>query len=569
MRIQLIIYILLAFCIISESAYACRLSYQENKKITQFTLLSSPAEESERSYTEGDGRNINNQYVTINGCTNGSVVSISRGLEVAKYEFPVKDVLYQNSFYHPESCKIADYPLSGSADIDRTIQLDKKFDLVSKCLRYKISSDEDVIALLAGQLSTQYDRENKLSCEFIQIDKETIQVTPKNIGSCLLPMMSTYSLKVEFEVDPACNKLEYFANTKTELQEVRAGIRFDKQEVMDGNASKESFGNLQGILHFNPNLKDNVSIANIPLTNVSYRKQLEPRYLAVWPLEISMAKLTIQEVEYEYQGKMKKEAMIQSSFLVDNRCESYCKSGLCTSPCNYSQPAYAVATINRINDSGSKTKVARNWYTGGSASAQWVGTIAGSYYRLNRSLEVGKTYEIIYQFKDPKRSAFRYLEFLKSFGDYLVDASVFSFNGDLSDLAELAEFEGVSEMESLADLDDELDSQLDGSLSASEKRFWPPVYKERWLGDRGSKPANINSGKDRSNISIVMKFKVKAVIQNQYQLENVSQSLSSTVSLEDTCTKLQGSLSVDSRTSGKPIYTCEAKFLETNISCKY
>jgi hypothetical protein len=559
------IFFLLSLCL-GESAFACRLSYPDNNKYSQFTMLSSPLEGRTRSYSEGYARSLNNQYVTINNCPEGSVVAISRGLEVPTFEFPTRDAIYQNKLYHNQSCEIANYPLSGSAAIDRTIDLDKKFKVVDDCIRYKISGEEDVIANLQSQLTTQLDREGKIACEFRALSKTSMMILPKNIGTCMFPM-GKKPVEVTFDLDPACSKLEYFSQNQIKLQELRASIRFDKLDAMDGNSGKSSLGTIQGVMQFNANLPNNQTIANIPMTSVGRRKQLDPSYLAVWPLEIALAKLVLHNLEYEENGVKKTEALIQSSFLVDNRCESFCKDGLCTSPCSYSHPAYAAASFYKIGANKSRSKLAKSWYTGGSAMPDWVGTITGSYYRLNKNLEVGQTYEAEFNFTDPRRTALRYLDFMVGNSDYYLEPTEALFNGDINDLADLPEFSGVEELESIAELDEDLDKLIGDDLSVSAKRFWPPKYKHRWLGERSSESTTINSGVGRSNVTVKVRFKVKGIEGNQYVLEDVQQSLTSTLPLAETCQKLGSVQTVNSGSTGKPLYSCQANFIEVKERC--
>lgn len=250
---------------------------------------------------------------------------------------------------------------------ERRKRLIQKREFINKCLTFSITDFSQAgLNISEEQVGCQVTRISKYAASF----KGPFCFVKPNIDS---------SLSLTIDVDKACHSLETFKENKILLQDALGVLSIytagdETGYSPDLTAVKQT------------NLRVSVNAPEKLLATNAYRGEQIP----VWPTSWNMPDIYLAKPKAYLAASSYDE--LYFPFLVDNRCERKCLDGLCSSPCDFTQPVvgdFALFEKGR----GSKKELVTSWFDGGVAPAQWQGILNGTGVKLPKNLlEIGRDY---------------------------------------------------------------------------------------------------------------------------------------------------------------------------------
>lgn len=253
------------------------------------------------------------------------------------------------------------------------------------------------------------------------------------------------------------------------------------------------------------------------MLNNAYVGEKKPVWPTVWTMpEVYFAKPEIDLSSNEYD-------LIRFPLLVNNICERACADGLCSGPCDYSQPI--VAEYNLYEVRGEKEELLKTWYDGGITPAQWQGIIHGVGTRISKNLLTeNQLYKLQINLDDIELN---YLSFKGQIERMLrMNNTIGPMNRSGSAIRTIPTINNVGTINDLPTIRPINGIYFDGNGFTAIKEalrslelvyrnsFWPPFFDETCINGRCMGQKNL-----RNKANLYFRLKKE---ENEYSLLNVS-----------------------------------------------
>lgn len=440
------------------------------------------------SYLYGDGDNISEKHrlgIYVNDCQKAAGKFLMVGFGVNNFSVDASTVatVYSNELA-PNKCVIKNSTLKNFMDDAERARIHKnKAKFLELCVETTITQNSSMpLKYRAQQLGCQVQ---KVSAQRAII-RPTILTqedgTTEKTNFCFFKVYKDSEFVIAHEIKEECTNPNFLKENGLEPMEVNAATTFSIADKPTGKS--------QG-LEILPSRVTNFTVepssSQTELTD-DFGKDI-PQYPSSFRLpELEFGKLTITNTKHGSNFKF--------PLHVDNRCEKRCENGLCTSPCNYSQPIAGEVTLFEV--SKGKKEYLRSWYDGAVAPANWQGLLDMPTRELKGIFfEDGKRYELEVTFRDPKTDFTMFNKSITPLFQPLPGVPTVNFAtsvmSGIPTVAGIQNIEGVNtvlvipDYGSVKDLGNFLDhSGLQGVDKLSKFNFWPPYYEDN-CGPKGCK----------------------------------------------------------------------------------
>ncbi len=385
-----------------------------------------------------------------------------------------------------DECKIENSPFESQQTWDeRKSRLFDKRAFINECVVYQVTDTS------AAGISYP---ENQPGCTINKLSKNSVDFVGEY---CYFSPQADSEFSFHAEVNPSCYNLDYLKEKNIRPQDVLGTLSLYKSGDASGR-SPDLTTLRQANFRFSFNaLKSHMNVSDDYGSN-------QP----VWPSSWIGANVHLGEVKID--GSLPKYDHLSIPFAADTRCESKCVDGLCSSPCDYSQPIVGEFTL--YGEYNGKKEFLKTWYDGGVSPSQWQGMLHGVGIELPKEvIEEGKRYTIEAFFSEPE------LNFMMF--DGRVEKMISLANNQILELnrrggASVGEIPLITMIQSLQTipvLEIIAGIEFDGNLFVNLKRalssfqtyvnnsFWPPYY-----GDICHQDGNrcIKSGQGKINLQL-------------------------------------------------------------------
>lgn len=339
---------------------------------------------SSRFYYNGQKTFKDKPEVTVDNCQNTAKSEKYLMIAVALENFVLSNETGNYSYNdllsaRGDNCRIENNPFENQEPVERTDKLFERRELFNHCITMQVTDFSN------GGIT--YPKE-QVGCEITAVSKNSVNM--KGAFCYFKPgLESVYS--VHFEVDDKCYNKNYLATNNIALQDINAILA----TYIAGDASGRS-SDLVALSNTELRLSLN------PLDSILNVSESFGEDRPTWPSTWTVGNVELGNVELQ-DSYSDLTDYLNIPFIVDNRCERTCnRQGLCSSPCDYSQPV--VGRFNLFEYDGKKRKFEylRTWYDGSVAPAQYQGFLYGAGIEFEKSLlQVGKRYKIEVEFDEP------------------------------------------------------------------------------------------------------------------------------------------------------------------------
>jgi hypothetical protein len=208
---------------------------------------------------------------------------------------------------------------------------------------------------------------------------------------CFIKPHMDSSISITLEVDKSCRDLNLFREKNIKLQDV-VGLLSFYVAGDDSGFSADLTNKKQSKMRVSTNAPSELLRTN------DYNGDQKPTFPTTW----SASEVYLGQPELNTMAGMYDE--LRFPLFVNNRCETKCVDGLCTSPCDYSQPVTAEFILYEYNKRGRKELLA-SWFDGGVAPSQWQGELKGVGFKFDKNiLEIGRRYTLEVDLSDQELS---------------------------------------------------------------------------------------------------------------------------------------------------------------------
>ncbi|TNE99678.1 MAG: hypothetical protein EP326_07685 [Deltaproteobacteria bacterium] len=370
------------------------------------SFYSSYEKEEAHFFNSSTGQLIAPRFV-LSGCskTNRKFLQFSIGI-VEDYIDNGSNVTAIHENFTPASCQLSGSPFKKPQTVEEIqSNFKKKLKQLTKCFEITV---KDV-----GGTPLSFDEQTYCKMEGNNLSG----------GVCYFGIQPQSAFLFEIKHKNECLKREFFEQNKLDPTDFVAQISFNVTDSSDGSGA-----NMKTISSIP------IRISNNPDTKLVLSSEDLGRNLPLFPGKWNIPDVHFGKINISLNGNT---LDFQAPFAVDNRCESKCSKGVCSSPCHYSSPIAAELELYEIppkpvvssdddddffddfDDFGSdndnfkandkednelkKPRYITSWYSGGVAQGNWQGIIPGRKIILDDDeLEGERRYRVIAKFRDPK-----------------------------------------------------------------------------------------------------------------------------------------------------------------------
>ncbi len=502
----------------------------------------------------------------ISNCPKDSYLLINRGLDNKKETLPVESVLFEGApnkirYCQPELTSLRSSNNKGALD-----RIQNKWSHLNYCLYYEMNSNKAVIdRILQETENQQYGLDGKIYCRLNRKDENTIQIYPDHYGLCYFAVTNNEQYFWEPKWKKECKSKDFFRNNSIEFQELEASISFEQLSSRNLQSSDNSpIRVLSLITHINPSINQSESsIQKAPVTR-SPNQNINPRFLKIWPVDVGIKNLKLQRRKYNN----KVQSLVQSDWLVRNQCSSVCDDGLCTSPCNYSQPVIAKVSLYEESYDYQWVRLA-SWYDGNVAPAHWSGKIRNRGFAIDRELHEGRKYRFEVSFSKPTSSYRRAKAFYNQNRAFFIDTNVLDLAGGFSEVGSIPALDSIDAIDSFQSLEALDPENWDLSfIGINARRFWPPQYywvqsaflrRIPYQGQMFNPLSPLSSAEENTDILLQIDFEVKAN-SSSYEILNAKSRKYTSIAQPDEC---EGRGGIFTTNENQSQFLCEWNFNTT------
>ncbi len=421
-------------------------------------------------YDQRGAANENHQLgILINGCQKASGKFLMIGF--GPNEYSLDSSTYSTVFsadLDALQCQIINNPFNDQSQEERNTIFKARKNFLEQCVEVTVAHNS------AKPLTY---REDQLGCKVTMISPQRATFVG---GNCFFKIFDDSEFVVGHKIKQECLNKSNLAKLKIEPQELSAATTFAVADKPNGLASEMELLPAR-LTHFNLEpIKELFPLAD------DYGREI-PRYLDNYYLpKIEFGALKLRN--------MRDGGVIKMPLLVDNRCEKSCLQGLCSSPCNFSQPVVGEVTLSEVVRG--RKEFLKSWYDGAVAIPNWQGFLNMPGQFIDGALfEKGKRYVLEFTLRDPKADFTMYNKsttplFMPLPGIPTMDFAANLLNG----IPSIASTQPIHEIETHNIIPDYGVIRDFGKFSGafgvdaiqtlSKHSYWPPYYSKVCSGTR-------------------------------------------------------------------------------------
>ncbi|MEH0861864.1 hypothetical protein [Halobacteriovorax sp. DPLXC-1] len=333
----------------------------------------------------------NNPTIKATNChrlvTKKKYLMISLGLENFLLtdqfmSYSINDLITYNS---NDYCKIENSPIQKDTTKSyRHERLKQRRKVLNKCISIKITDkSEKGLDIPLRQPG----------CAVKKIDKNTASIYGYY---CFVKPHIDSSISYEVNVNKQCENDNYYKSQKMYQSDILGLVQiYSTGDASGTSGDLESLKSIKFRYSTNPN-------SNLINTTINDRYK-DPR-IPVWPSTWSVNNLNLSKPIFN--SYINNTANLFVPIFASNQCKRTCNDGLCTSPCDYTQPLAAEFVLYELLEDGKKEYLS-SWYDGGIIPAQWTGLVTGTGKNLSKKFfSERRKYQIKANFNDQE---FNYL----------------------------------------------------------------------------------------------------------------------------------------------------------------
>lgn len=369
-------------------------------------------------------------------------------------------------------CQIIDNPLASQSEEERNRYFKNRRQFLEQCVEITVAHNS------SRPLTYRADQ---LGCTVTAVSPQRATFVG---GNCFFKIYDDSEFVVAHQIKKECLNKDFLSTHAINPQEVSAATTFAVADKPTGLSTEMELLPSR-LTHFilEPSSK------LIALSD-DYGRNI-PRYLDNFYLpKIEFGALKIRN--------MRDGGLIKIPLLVDNRCQDTCQSGLCSSPCRFTQPVVGEVSLYQI-EKGKKVYL-KSWYDGAAALPNWQGflNMPGQFIK-GVSFEQNKRYAIELVLRDPKSDYTMYNKsttplFMPLPGIPTMDFAANLLNGIPSIASEhpIQEIEAhhlIPDFGVIRDFGKFSGAQgVDAIQTLSKHSYWPPFYSKICSGNSCVKP---------------------------------------------------------------------------------